>query len=57
MKLRSIYNISFKVAKSVCLIVSLWVFGFQGPCYINFDRFPYDKIQAEEEFSDWDCDF
>ncbi|XP_077075734.1 cGMP-dependent protein kinase 1 [Siphateles boraxobius] len=29
----------------------------KGPCYINFDRFPYDKTQAEEEFSDWDCDF
>ncbi|TRY59161.1 hypothetical protein DNTS_032409 [Danionella cerebrum] len=29
----------------------------KGPCYINFDRFPYDKTQAEEEFSGWDCDF
>ncbi|RXN18612.1 cGMP-dependent kinase 1-like protein [Labeo rohita] len=28
-----------------------------GPCYINFDRFPYDRTQAEEEFSGWDCDF
>ncbi|XP_051954557.1 cGMP-dependent protein kinase 1 isoform X1 [Xyrauchen texanus] len=29
----------------------------KGPCYINFDRFPYDKTQAEEEFSGWDRDF
>ncbi|XP_048105695.1 cGMP-dependent protein kinase 2 [Alosa alosa] len=29
----------------------------QGPCYINFDRFPHDKTQAEEEFSGWDKDF
>ncbi|KAK2883760.1 hypothetical protein Q8A67_017397 [Cirrhinus molitorella] len=29
----------------------------KGPCYINFDRFPYDRTQAEEEFSGWDCDF
>ncbi|XP_043076146.1 cGMP-dependent protein kinase 1 isoform X1 [Puntigrus tetrazona] len=29
----------------------------KGPCYINFDRFPYDKTQAEEDFSGWDCDF
>ncbi|XP_017580642.1 cGMP-dependent protein kinase 1 [Pygocentrus nattereri] len=29
----------------------------KGPCYINFDRFPFDKTQAEEEFSGWDRDF
>lgn len=29
----------------------------QGPCYINFDRFPYDLTKAEEEFSGWDRDF
>ncbi|XP_062323258.1 cGMP-dependent protein kinase 1 [Osmerus eperlanus] len=29
----------------------------KGPCYINFDRFPYEQPQAEEEFSDWDRDF
>ncbi|KAI5614983.1 cGMP-dependent protein kinase 1 isoform X2 [Silurus asotus] len=29
----------------------------KGPCYINFDRFPFDKIQDEEEFSGWDRDF
>ncbi|KAM6954618.1 cGMP-dependent protein kinase 1 [Aplochiton taeniatus] len=29
----------------------------KGPCYINFDRFPYDQTQAEEEFSGWDRDF
>ncbi|XP_076872593.1 cGMP-dependent protein kinase 2 [Brachyhypopomus gauderio] len=29
----------------------------KGPCYINFDRFPFDKSLAEEEFSDWDRDF
>ncbi|XP_036406521.1 cGMP-dependent protein kinase 1 [Megalops cyprinoides] len=29
----------------------------KGPCYINFDRFPYDKTQAEEDFSGWDDDF
>ncbi|KAI7800103.1 putative cGMP-dependent protein kinase 1, partial [Triplophysa rosa] len=29
----------------------------KGPCYINFDCFPYDKTQAEEEFSGWDRDF
>ncbi|XP_073711813.1 cGMP-dependent protein kinase 2 [Misgurnus anguillicaudatus] len=26
----------------------------KGPCYINFDILPYDKSQAEEEFSGWD---
>ncbi|KAL2082189.1 hypothetical protein ACEWY4_022007 [Coilia grayii] len=29
----------------------------KGPCYINFDRFPHDKTQAEEELSGWDRDF
>ncbi|XP_056150815.1 cGMP-dependent protein kinase 1 [Lampris incognitus] len=29
----------------------------KGPCYINFDSFPYDQPKAEEEFSDWDRDF
>ncbi|XP_063079008.1 cGMP-dependent protein kinase 1 [Engraulis encrasicolus] len=29
----------------------------KGPCYINFDRFPHDKTQAEEELSGWDKDF
>ncbi|KAA0708964.1 cGMP-dependent protein kinase 2 [Triplophysa tibetana] len=29
----------------------------KGPCYINFDSFPYDKTKAEEEFSGWDRDF
>ncbi|XP_066532483.1 cGMP-dependent protein kinase 1 [Hoplias malabaricus] len=29
----------------------------KGPCYINFDRFPYDKTLADEEFSGWDRDF
>ncbi|XP_041832043.1 cGMP-dependent protein kinase 2 [Melanotaenia boesemani] len=29
----------------------------KGPCYINFDRFPFDHTKAEEEFSGWDCDF
>ncbi|KAM9798404.1 cGMP-dependent protein kinase 2 [Neosynchiropus ocellatus] len=29
----------------------------QGPCYINFDRFPLDQSKAEEEFSGWDRDF
>ncbi|XP_035276952.1 cGMP-dependent protein kinase 1 [Anguilla rostrata] len=29
----------------------------KGPCYINFDRFPFDKTQAEEETSGWDNDF
>ncbi|KAF7664008.1 hypothetical protein LDENG_00192230 [Lucifuga dentata] len=29
----------------------------KGPCYINFDRFPYDQTKAEEEFSGWDRDF
>ncbi|KAI1897232.1 hypothetical protein AGOR_G00081150 [Albula goreensis] len=29
----------------------------KGPCYINFDRFPHDKTQAEEEKSGWDDDF
>ncbi|KAM9496429.1 cGMP-dependent protein kinase 1 [Clarias gariepinus] len=29
----------------------------KGPCYINFDCFPFDKSQAEEEFSGWDRDF
>ncbi|XP_030638627.1 cGMP-dependent protein kinase 2 [Chanos chanos] len=29
----------------------------KGPCYINFDRFPFDKTQADEEFSGWDRDF
>ncbi|XP_035385339.1 cGMP-dependent protein kinase 2 [Electrophorus electricus] len=29
----------------------------KGPCYINFDRFPFDKSLAEEEFSEWDRDF
>lgn len=30
---------------------------FQGPCYINFDRFPVDHTKVEEEFSGWDQDF
>uniref|UniRef100_A0A3Q2NNH4 Protein kinase cGMP-dependent 3 n=1 Tax=Fundulus heteroclitus TaxID=8078 RepID=A0A3Q2NNH4_FUNHE len=30
---------------------------FQGPCYINFDKFPQDHSKAEEEFSGWDHDF
>uniref|UniRef100_A0AAY4B0A0 Protein kinase cGMP-dependent 3 n=2 Tax=Denticeps clupeoides TaxID=299321 RepID=A0AAY4B0A0_9TELE len=29
----------------------------KGPCYINFDRFPFDKTQADPEFSGWDQDF
>ncbi|TSL47544.1 cGMP-dependent protein kinase 1 [Bagarius yarrelli] len=29
----------------------------KGPCYINFDRFPFDKNLAEEDFSSWDRDF
>ncbi|KAM4528965.1 cGMP-dependent protein kinase 2 [Fundulus diaphanus] len=29
----------------------------KGPCYINFDKFPQDHSQAEEEFSGWDRDF
>ncbi|KAG7264930.1 hypothetical protein CRUP_027121 [Coryphaenoides rupestris] len=29
----------------------------QGPCYINFDRFPCDQAKVEEEFSGWDRDF
>ncbi|KAJ8356693.1 hypothetical protein SKAU_G00194870 [Synaphobranchus kaupii] len=29
----------------------------KGPCYINFDGFPFDKTQAEEETSGWDNDF
>uniref|UniRef100_A0A8C9SDE2 Protein kinase cGMP-dependent 3 n=1 Tax=Scleropages formosus TaxID=113540 RepID=A0A8C9SDE2_SCLFO len=29
----------------------------QGPCYINFDRHPYDRTQAEEDLSGWDDDF
>ncbi|KAL4630461.1 cGMP-dependent protein kinase 1-like [Arapaima gigas] len=29
----------------------------KGPCYINFDRHPYDWTQAEEDFSGWDEDF
>ncbi|CAK6962310.1 cGMP-dependent protein kinase 1 [Scomber scombrus] len=29
----------------------------KGPCYINFDRFPYDLAKAEEEFSGWDRNF
>ncbi|KAK2856252.1 hypothetical protein Q5P01_004987 [Channa striata] len=29
----------------------------KGPCYINFDRFPYEHTIAEEEFSGWDKDF
>ncbi|XP_026197684.1 cGMP-dependent protein kinase 2 [Anabas testudineus] len=29
----------------------------KGPCYINFDRFPYDQTKADEEFSGWDRDF
>ncbi|XP_060739000.1 cGMP-dependent protein kinase 2 [Tachysurus vachellii] len=29
----------------------------KGPCYINFDRFPFDKSLAEEDFSKWDQDF
>ncbi|KAK2890181.1 hypothetical protein Q8A73_018481 [Channa argus] len=29
----------------------------KGPCYINFDRFPYDPTKAEEEFSGWDQNF
>lgn len=29
----------------------------QGPCYINFDRFPADHSKAEEEFSGWDREF
>ncbi|XP_071398746.1 cGMP-dependent protein kinase 1, partial [Centroberyx affinis] len=29
----------------------------KGPCYINFDRFPYDQPKADEEFSGWDRDF
>ncbi|CAL8394173.1 unnamed protein product [Arctogadus glacialis] len=28
-----------------------------GPCYINFDRFPSDQTKADEEFSGWDKDF
>lgn len=30
---------------------------FQGPCYINFDRFPVDHTKAEEDFSGWDREF
>ncbi|XP_035649548.1 cGMP-dependent protein kinase 1-like isoform X1 [Oncorhynchus keta] len=26
----------------------------KGPCYINFDRFPFDQALADEEFSGWD---
>ncbi|KAG7331766.1 hypothetical protein KOW79_005735 [Hemibagrus wyckioides] len=29
----------------------------KGPCYINFDRFPFEKSLAEEDFSGWDQDF
>ncbi|GAA6098119.1 cGMP-dependent protein kinase 2 [Tachysurus ichikawai] len=29
----------------------------EGPCYINFDRFQFDKSLAEEDFSRWDQDF
>ncbi|KAK3507005.1 hypothetical protein QTP70_035273 [Hemibagrus guttatus] len=29
----------------------------KGPCYINFDRFPFDKSLAEEDFSGWDREF
>ncbi|XP_012993910.2 cGMP-dependent protein kinase 2 isoform X2 [Esox lucius] len=29
----------------------------KGPCYINFDRFPFDRDLAEEEFSGWDENF
>ncbi|MEQ2277164.1 hypothetical protein XENORESO_021160, partial [Xenotaenia resolanae] len=29
----------------------------KGPCYINFDKFPQDYSQAEEELSGWDRDF
>ncbi|XP_017317717.1 cGMP-dependent protein kinase 1 isoform X1 [Ictalurus punctatus] len=29
----------------------------KGPCYINFDRFPFDKSLAEEDLSGWDRDF
>ncbi|XP_048841887.1 cGMP-dependent protein kinase 1 isoform X1 [Brienomyrus brachyistius] len=29
----------------------------KGPCYINFDRFPYDRTQTEEETSGWDDNF
>ncbi|XP_060769919.1 cGMP-dependent protein kinase 1 [Neoarius graeffei] len=29
----------------------------KGPCYINFDRFPFDQTLSEEEFSGWDRDF
>ncbi|KAK5608129.1 hypothetical protein CRENBAI_003840 [Crenichthys baileyi] len=29
----------------------------KGPCYINFDKFPQDLSQAEEELSGWDRDF
>ncbi|KAB5517138.1 hypothetical protein PHYPO_G00185960 [Pangasianodon hypophthalmus] len=29
----------------------------KGPCYINFDRFPFDKSLADEDFSGWDRDF
>ncbi|MCI4395751.1 hypothetical protein PGIGA_G00195560 [Pangasianodon gigas] len=29
----------------------------KGPCYINFDRFPFDKSVADEDFSGWDRDF
>ncbi|KPP75458.1 cGMP-dependent protein kinase 1-like [Scleropages formosus] len=29
----------------------------KGPCYINFDRHPYDRTQAEEDLSGWDDDF
>lgn len=32
-------------------------FLHQGPCYINFDRFPLDQTKADEEFSGWDRDF
>ncbi|CAB1340134.1 unnamed protein product [Coregonus sp. 'balchen'] len=29
----------------------------KGPCYINFDRFPFDQTKADEEFSGWDKNF
>lgn len=40
-----------------CMQVPMDFLLHQGPCYINFDRFPLDQTKAEEEFSGWDRDF